>query len=97
MQNVHQVQRLEMDKEKIPLRVELLSLYYPELTNYETLLLARSMEIHPDITINEHKQIILIINTALSEKGSFYGESKEILNIIFANHMKKMSSSFTKN
>lgn len=92
--NVHQIQKFNMDKEKTPLRVELLSLYYPDLTNHETFLLARSMEIQSNISIHEYEQILSIIKKTLSEKRSFYGESKEILNLILANQIKKISTSF---
>jgi len=90
--NVHQVQMFNMDKEKTPLRVELISLYYPNLTNHETLLLARMMEIKTDLSIEEYEQILNIIDKTHLEKRSFYGESKEVLSLVFTKHVEKLKA-----
>lgn len=85
--NVTLVNKPAWEPEKVSLRVELLGMYFPELTGSEVHSLAVLMGGGSTVKLSEICAAITAGNKALQEQRSFYGESKAQLRSILQKYL----------
>jgi hypothetical protein len=71
-----------MEPEKTPIRMQLLVMYYPELSATEDRAIAAIMEEGRPLRLSEICAGVAAVNKALTELRSMYGEDKEFLGSI---------------
>ena len=78
-----------LSRDKLPLRKNLLRLYFPYLTNKETDALGRLMQAEGKITIKTFFEGFIAAERALQMQGSQYGEDHAELNNIIGSTLKR--------
>jgi hypothetical protein len=94
--NVTLLNKLEWEPEKTPLRIELLSMYFPELTGSEVRSLAVLMGNSPSFHLSEVCAAIAAGNKAMLEQRSLFGESKPHLRSILQKNVAGWMQSLAK-
>lgn len=88
--NVSAVNGLQREKDKTPLRRDLLGLFYPDLTAREATFLAVILEKGRKLTLKEAYAGLLAAEKALIMNQSQYGEDHQELNSILTRYLKRL-------